>query len=71
MVAHQFLALLVRVRVLAGQLKKDAFSSVFLFLNNHTIHFIEGTHNKTTIIIHIVNPSPYGNIFRHIDHIHI
>jgi len=22
-----------------------------LFLNNHTIHFIEGTHDKTTIII--------------------
>lgn len=70
MVAHQFLALLVRVRVLAGQLKKDAWKSVFLFLNNHTIHFIEGTHDKTTIIIHIVNSSPYGNIIRHIDHIH-
>ena len=42
--------------------KKDAFSSVFLFLNNHTIHFIEGTHDKTTIIIHIVNSSPYGKI---------
>ncbi len=51
--------------------KKDAFSSVFLFFNNHTIHFIEGTHDKTTIILYIVNSSPYGNIIRHIDHIHI
>jgi hypothetical protein len=42
-----------------------------LFLNNHTIHFIEGTHDKTTIILYIVNSSPYGNIIRHIDHIHI
>ena len=40
MVAHQFLALLVRVRVLAGQHKKDAFQRLFLFINgvNGEIH---------------------------------
>ena len=47
MVAHQFLALLVRVRVLAGQLKKTLGKASFLLLNNLLYIFMRGDDHIT------------------------